>query len=236
MMMKNLISKTIKVSTLLMLTTGILSSCKKDKETLEEPSDFYYKLERVENFTPATAGVKTFYFSFNTKKEVSDTQVQTTEWDMAFGGTLTCFISANNSADEGNYGLGSKAIGGIAIVEKPFDQVTDVPASAEFKTGKNVFGLDKEGGRSTDTGWLLYDETGLIKGDGSALKKHVAYAMPEKRTLVIRTAKGDYAKIKMISLYKDAFTADKMFLNTPMPFFTFEYVVVPKGSTKFQIK
>jgi hypothetical protein len=82
----------------------------------------------------------------------------------------------------------------------------------------------------------LYDETGMIKGDGSALKKHVAYGMPEKRTLVIRTAKGDYAKIKMISLYKDAFTADKMFLNTPSAFFTFEYVVVPKGSTKFQIK
>lgn len=234
--MNKLLLKTIKTSALLMLTAGVLSSCKKDKAPAEETSDFYYKLERVENFTSATDKAPTVYFSFTTKKEVAATQVATTEWDMAFGGSLTSFISANNSADPANYGVGSTAVGGIAIVEKPFDQVTDVPAASEFKTGKNVFGLDKEGSRATETGWLLYDETGLIKGDGSALKKHVAYAMSDKRTLVIRTAKGDYAKVKMISIYKDAFTADKMFINTPMPFFTFEYVVVPKGSTKFQIK
>jgi hypothetical protein len=234
--MNNLITKTAKISSLLILSAGLLSSCKKDKDPVEEPSDFYYKLERVENFTSAVEKAPAFYFSFNTKKEVAATQVKTTEWDMAFGGTLTCFISGNSGADAANYGVESNAVGGIAIVEKPFDQVTDIPAATEFKTGKNVFGLDKEGGRATETGWLLYDETGLIKGDGSALKKHVAYGMPEKRTLVIRTAKGDYAKIKMISLYKDAFTADKMFLNTPSAFFTFEYVVVPKGSTKFQIK
>lgn len=234
--MNNLISKTIKTSTLFLLSLGMLSSCKKDKEDVAEASDFYYKLERVENFTSAIEKAPAFYFSFNTKKEVAATQGKTADWDMAFGGSLTCFISGNNGADAANYGVESTAVGGIAIVEKPFDQVTDIPAASEFKTGKNVFGLDKEGGRSTDTGWLLYDETGQIKGDGTALKKHVAYGMPEKRTLVIRTAKGDYAKVKMISLYKDAFTADKMFLNTPMPFFTFEYVVIPKGSTKFQIK
>ncbi len=219
-----------------MLTVGILSSCKKDKEPTEEVANHYYKLERVENFVSATDKATTIYFNFETKKEVAATQVKTTEWDLAFGGMLTSFLSGNNSTDDANYGTGSHAIGGIAIIEKPFDQVTDVPAATEFKTGKNVFGLDKEGSRATETGWLLYDETGLIKGDGSARKKHVAYAMPEKRTLVIRTAKGDYAKIKMISIYKDAFTADKMFIDTPKPFFTFEYVVVPKGSTKFQIK
>ncbi|MNY71051.1 hypothetical protein D3C86_2093090 [compost metagenome] len=60
--------------------------------------------------------------------------------------------------------------------------------------------------------------------------------MPEKRTVIVRTANGDYAKIKMISGYKDAFTADKWFQTTPHMFYTFEYVVVPKGSTKFQIK
>lgn len=234
--MKNSISKTIKISSLLILTAGILSSCKKDKEPAEETSDFYYKLERVENFASATDKATTIYFSFNTKKEVAGTQVKTADWDMAFGGMLTSFISGNNGADATNYGAGSNAVGGVAIIEKPFDQVTDMPATTEFKTGKDVIGTDKEGAIGTETGWYLYDMNGTIKGDGSAMKKHVAYAMPEKRTLVIRTAKGDYVKIKMISLYKNAFTADKMFLNTPMPFFTFEYVVVPKGSTKFQIK
>jgi hypothetical protein len=45
-----------------------------------------------------------------TKKEVAATQVKTTEWDMAFGGTLTCFISGNNGADAANYGVESNAI------------------------------------------------------------------------------------------------------------------------------
>lgn len=234
--MSNLILKTVKISTFLMLAIGVLFSCKKDKEPVEETPDFYYKLERVENFASATDKATKIYFSFKTKKEVEATQVKTMEWDMAFGGMMTSLISGNNSVDAANYGVGSNAIGGIAIVEKPFDQVTDVPAESEFKTGKDVYGMDKEGAYGTGTGWYLYDMSGTIKGDGSEQKKHVAYAMPEKRTLVIRTAKGDYAKIKMISLYKDAFTADKMFKDTPKSFFTFEYVVVPKGSTKFQIK
>lgn len=234
--MNHLRPKTAKICSLLLLTAIMASSCKKDKEKVEEESTFYYKLERIENFTPATTGATTIYFSFDTKKEVAATQVKTAEWDMAFGGMLTSFVSGNNGAESTNYGTGSTAVGAVAIIEKPFDQVTDVPADSEFKTGKDVFGTDKEGAAASGTGWYLYDMNGTIKGDGSALKKHVAYAMPEKRTLVIRTAKGDYVKIKMISLYKDAFTADKMFINTPMPFFTFEYVVVPKGSTKFIIK
>lgn len=234
--MNNLISKTIKISSLLIITAGVLSSCKKDKETVEAESTYYYKLQRVENFASATTGATTMYFNFETKKEVAASQVKTTEWDMAFGGMLTSFVSGNNSAEATNYGAGSTGVGGVAIVEKSFDQVTDVPAESEFKTGKDVFGTDKEGAAATGTGWYLYDMTGLIRGDGSARKKHVAYAMPEKRTLVIRTAKGDYAKVKMISIYKDAFTADKWFIDVPMPFFTFEYVVVPKGSTKFVIK
>jgi len=40
----------------------------------------------------------------------------------------------------------------------------------------------------------------------------------------------------MISCYKDAFTADKWFIDTPHMYFTFEYVIVPKGSKKFEIK
>lgn len=234
--MNHLRPRTAKICSLLLLTAIMASSCKKDKETVEAESTFYYKLERIENFAPATTGATTIYFSFDTKKEIAATQVKTTEWDMAFGGMLTSFISGNNSAEATNYGAGSNAVGGVAIIEKPFDQVTDVPADSEFKTEKDVFGTDKEGAVASGTGWYLYDMTGLIRGDGSARKKHVAYAMPEKRTLVIRTAKGDYAKIKMISIYKDAFTADKWFIDVPMPFFTFEYVIVPKGSTKFQIK
>lgn len=234
--MNYLNSKSTKIFALLMLTAGVISSCKKDSApTVEEPTH-YYKLVRIENFVPAIEGAKTFYFNFETSKEVVATQVKSTDWDLAFGGTMTCVLSGNNGADEANYGVGSDAKGGILVLEKAFDEVKDVPADADFKTGKNLIGLDKEGVYGNGIGWCLYDDKGTIRGDGSPEKQHVIYAMPEKRTVVVRTAKGDYAKIKMISGYKDAFTADKWFQTTPHMFYTFEYVIVPKGSTQFVIK
>ena len=219
-----------------MTSVVVLSSCRKDREVLEEMPTNYYKLRRVENFAPVVAGAKTAYFSFETKSEVPATSEKTEDWDLAFGGTSVSFMSGNNGIDAANYGAGNPTIGGILVLEKPFDEVTDVPADADFKTAKDVVGMDKEGAFSTTIGWYLYDFTGLVKGDGSARKKHVVYAMPEKRTVIVRTAKGDYAKIKMISCYKDALTADKWFSDVPFMFYTFEYVVVPKGSTKFEVK
>lgn len=234
--MNYLNSKTIKTFALLMLTAGVLSSCKKDKEPNVDEPTHYYKLERVENFAPAVADATSFYFNFETKKEVAATQVKSTDWDLAFGGSMVCALSGNNGTDEANYGVGSSAKGGVLVLEKSFDQVTDVPVDADFQTGKNLIGLDKTGAFATTTGWLLYDHYGTIRGEGKDDKKSVAYAMSENRTVVVRTANGDYAKIKMISCYKDLFTADKWYKDSPKMFFTFEYVVVPKGSTKFEIK
>lgn len=219
-----------------MLTAGALSSCKKDKEPVVEESKNYYKLERVENLAPAVTGTKNMYFNLETKNEVTAEQVKSTNWDLAFGGFSVSYMSGNNGTDPVNYGIGGGGKGGILVIEKPFDQVIDVPADADFKTGVNLFGMDKEGDRATETGWYLYDEKGTIKGDGSPRKQHVVYAMSDSRTVVVRTANGDYAKIKMISCYKDAFTADQWFIDSARMFYTFEYVVVPKGSTKFQIK
>jgi hypothetical protein len=235
--MNYLNSKTIKIFGLLMLTVGVLSSCKKDKEPdQEEEPTHYYKLERVENLAPTVSDAASFYFNFETKKEVVATKVKSTDWDLAFGGSMVCALSGNNGTDEANFGIGSGAKGGILVLEKPFEQVTDVPADADFQTGKNLIGLDKTGAFATATGWLLYDHFGTVRGGGKDDKKSVAYAMTENRTVVVRTANGDYAKIKMISCYKDLFTADKWFTTSPKMFYTFEYVVVPKGSTKFQIK
>lgn len=229
--------KTVKICSLLLSTVVIVASCKKDKKE-EEPTvaPYYYKLERVENFSSSVTGATTIYFNFANKKEVAASQAKTNDWDMAFGGLLASFVSGNNGADAVNYGTGGTAVGGALVIEKPFDEVTNIPASADFKTGKDLFGMDKEGARADGIGWYLYDETGLIRGDGSARKKHVVYAMPEKRTVVIRAANGDFVKVKMISCYKDAFTADKWFIDSTKMFYTFEYVIVPKGSTKFVIK
>ena len=201
----------------------------------------YYKVQRVENFlAPTEAGAPAarpavVYFSLENKEQVDAGKKTSADWDISFGGMSNSFIGANNGKDEQNEGFGSDAEGGILILEKPFEEVEEIPAAAEFSTSK-TFGTDAAGAFGQGTGWYLYDFAGTIRGDGSPQKQHVAYAMSESRTLVVRTASGDYAKLKMISCYKDAFTPDKWFRDTPRMFYTFEYVLVPEGSTRFEIK
>lgn len=202
----------------------------------------FFKLQRVQNFSVETddknptQAKNAAYFSLENKEEVKELYAKTARWDIGFNGLYNSFLSGNNGKDATNLGYGASGIGGIMIVEKPFDQVTAVPADAEFKTKGTLIGTDNLGDFGEGIGWYLYDFAGTKKGDGSYNKQHVAYALPEIRTIIVRTAAGNYAKIKMISCYKDAFTADQWFRETPHMFFTFEYVLVPKGSTKFEIK
>lgn len=201
-----------------------------------------YKLQRVENLAVETDDKNptvpklAAYFSLENKEEVPALYAKTARWDVAFTGLYNSFLSGNNGKDGTNQGYGGSGAGGIVVLKKPFEEVTDVPAEADFKTKGNVVGTDDLGAFGEGTGWYLYDFGGNIRGDGSPQKTHVAYALPEMRTIVIRTAAGNYAKVKMISCYQNAFTADKWFKDTPHMFFTFEYVIVPKGSTKFEIK
>ena len=245
-----------------LLIISILSvSCSKDEEiTPEEPpveestgSVPFYKLQRVENLAaetddknPTVPKTEVLY-SLENKTEQPLTFAKTSLWDLSFSGLYNSFLSGNNSANSLNTGYQGPGKGGIIVLEKSFDEVTDVPADSEFKTGKGLVGTDKAGAFGDGTGWYLYDFGGILIGDGSEQKKHVAYAAGEPlklkdgttlsaRTIVLRTANGNIAKIKMISCYKDAFTADQWFKDTPHMYFTFEYVLVPKGSTKFEIK
>ncbi|WP_293311756.1 HmuY family protein [Pedobacter sp. UBA5917] len=234
------------------LVLGLLfTSCKKDEIVSPEPEKVvpthteggtpYYKLQRIENLAVETDDANptvpptAVLFSLETKAIIPLLYTKTNRWDICFNDLYNSFISCNNGQSSTSLGAGSTGTGGIAILQKPFNEVTDVPADGTLSITKTI-GTDDEGDFGQGIGWYLYDFIGTKRGDGSYDKQHVAYAMPEKRTIIVRTAKGDYAKIKMISCYKDAFTADKWFRTTPHMYFTFEFVIVPKGSTKFEIK
>jgi len=238
------------VSTSLMLAV-LFTGCKKDDIISPEPGKeiptkteggtAYYKLQRIENLAVETDDANptvpptAVLFSLETKEIVPLLYAKTNRWDIGFNDLYNSFISCNNGQSSTSLGAGSTGTGAIAIVQKPFDQVIDIPADGTLSISKTI-GTDDEGDFGQGIGWYLYDFGGTKRGDGSYDKQHVAYAMPEKRTVIVRTAKGDYAKIKMVSCYKDAFTADKWFRTTPHMYFTFEYVIVPKGSTNFEIK
>ena len=213
----------------------------------------YYKLQRVENLAAQTddqnpTEPKTeIFFSLDYKKEQPATYAKTTLWDISLSGLYNSFLGPNSNSDASNSGYQGPGKGGITIVPQAFDDVTTIPAAADFKTAKGLIGTDDKGNFGTGTGWYLYDFGGTAVGDGGPTKVHVAYALgsPLKladgstlsaRTIIVKTASGDYAKIKMISCYKDIFNPDQMLTNSPHMYFTFEYVIVPAGSTKFEIK
>ena len=213
----------------------------------EEASDgLFYQLIRIENLATEvsvnleddspTVPRETIYFSLEDSTVIRDLYVKTNRWDLAFGHLFNSFLSGNNGGDPENYGYGANGTGGILILEQHFDEVIDIPPPEAFRTGRDLIGTDEGGAFGLGTGWYLYDFGGTILGDGSYEKKHVAYALPDTRTVVVRTARGNYAKIKMISCYKDAFTPEEWFRNTPHMYFTFEYVLVPADSKQFEIR
>ena len=213
----------------------------------EEPGDeegnLFYQLIRIENLEATTndpdadptAPRNPLYFSLEDSTWREDIYKKSNKWDLVFFSLYNSFLAGNNGDDENNLGYGANGIGGICILAENFDDVTAIPSPEKFMTAGGI-GTDAAGFFGAGLGWYLYDFGGTIMGDGSYEKQHVAYALQETRTIVLRTAKGNFAKIRMISCYKDAFTPEEWFRNTPHMYFTFEYVMVPAGSTEFEIR
>lgn len=215
------------------------------EEPDEEEGDLFYQLIRIENLATdgsseqdanPTTPRPAFFFSLEDSTLVPELYQKTNRWDLAFGNLYNSFLSGNNGDDRNNHGYGANGIGGICILEQNFDDVTAIPPPEQFNTVRDQIGTDDSGDFGNGIGWYLYDFGGTIMGDGSYEKQHVAYALQDTRTVIVRTAKGNFAKIRMISCYKDAFTPEEWFRDTPHMYFTFEYVLVPAGSTKFEIR
>jgi len=242
------------------VAVSVFTACTKDEPVLpEDPEETthentYYKLQRIENMPTGSEDNSAsldsrppVFFNFGLKETVDEKYAKTKRWDISFGGMFNCYLSGNNGQNATNHGFMGPGVGGIAIVEKAFDEVVDIPEDSAFKTDVDVIGSDANGDYGDKVGWFLYDFNGSIVSDGRPEKHHVAYALSEPltlksgkvippRTLIVRTATGDYAKIKMISCYKDLFSKDQWFIDSPFIYFTFEYVLVPKGSTRFEIR
>ncbi|MCD9576958.1 HmuY family protein [Flavobacterium soyae] len=250
---------------LLFLITALMSACTSDdskpaEEGNEENPDteipnsnLYYKVIHVKNYQGSTsdenptAPSATLYYSLEENKAVDGSYKKTRKWDLAFGGLYASFLSGNNGSNSQNNGSLAGGIGGITIAAKHFNDVVDIPADSEFKTGIDLIGTDDAGAFGNGTGWYLYDFGGDVVSNGNAQKAHVAYALGEPltiangtvipaRTIILKTANGSYAKIKMISVYKDVYSPADWYKDTPHMYYTFDYVMVPAGSTKFEIR
>ncbi|WP_146746621.1 HmuY family protein [Sinomicrobium soli] len=190
------------------------------------------------------------YYSLENEATVNTHYKQTDRWDISFSGIYRSFAGGNNGSDVANLGYKGPGVGGILILEKAFDDVIDIPDDSEFRTPTGIIGTDDAGAFGNGIGYYCYDFGGDIFNDGSYEYQHIAYCLADTttvyegtekertllpRTMIVKTAKGNYAKIKMISLYKDLTDPDEWKRNSPHVYYTFQYVLAKAGSSKFEI-
>src|SRR5690606_19352724 len=85
--------------------------------------------------------------------------------------------------------------------------------------------------QSDQEGWGYYDFYGSLYPDNPK-KAHVVYTMP--RVMIVKTHKGNYAKVMIENIYKDN-PADPDRDNKP-GFVTFTYAINKEGGKNLDIK
>jgi hypothetical protein len=229
----------------------------------EEPGNtistgVYTVVNLMSDSTATSVGNATpLYYSLEDNKVIPASQVQTANWDIAFLSIYNSSIAANNGTGQFSPGYGGPGKGGIYLLKYPaiearyydeagkpvktlplrswfdeaFDLTTTVPVNDDqFFTSKAV-GLDYFSGSAA--GWAYYDFYGEVYPDRPTDEKaHICYALP--RPVIVKTAKGNYAKVIIYSMYKGA-PEDPDRSHKP-GFLTFKYAIQKDGTKNLDIQ
>jgi hypothetical protein len=155
---------------------------------------------------PISANRYTFY-SLRENRIVANTDSATTQWDVAFKGT-TLLV---------NGGTSGPGQGGAQVMTAVFEEVTEAPASGWNVDNGTTFAIPSGSGN----GWYNYNPATMV------------ISPIPGRVLLLRTADGRYAKLRIVSYYKgnpatpDAFTHEARY-------YTFDFVFQPDGSRTLQ--
>lgn len=201
---------------------------------------------------------KPLYYSLEDGRAVPAEYANTDKWDIAFTGIYNSSLWANNGTvifDNGNKapGYGSPARGGLYLVtdktvdakyydevkhqplqvpiaksllDEAYNNVLTVPVSDDQLLSRGYLTLDYFLG--SGSGYAFYDFYGAMF-PGDAKKAHIVYNLP--RTVIIKTAKGNYAKLMIYSFYKGSPVNPT--LDSEAPFLTFKYSILKDGSKDF---
>lgn len=245
------------------LTTLALFSCKKESEPAPAPEEkpivtgvYFLKNLVADSAATFASGAKPFYYSLEEGKIIPAAQAQTANWDICFNGTYNSNVCANNGSITTSPGYGGPGKGGISMVvhndldaiyyKGPAQPIKSIPArslfdqafakvtTASVAEGKwetdGMVGLDYF--QNTTPGWAWYDFFGeLFPSRPADSVAHVAYALP--RSFIIKTAKGNYAKVQIYSFYKDA--PETPTRSNKPGFITLKYAIQKDGSQNLAI-
>lgn len=144
-----------------------------------------------------------------------------TAWDIGFRSTTIIF----------NGGASGPGQGAAQIVPSIFDELLEAPATGYVVDGANTacpagtFAICSGSGN----GWYSYAE--FEPGNPAAGGVITPRA---GRTIVLKTAIGTYAKLRITSYYQGSPDPATITVATPARYYSFEYVHQPDGSRNFQ--
>lgn len=198
-------------SVLLLSALSLFASCTKDKNEAEE---VVLETKTQQNlYAPQTGGQGLPVGGQFTKFSFSQNAIVTSDlWDIAFRGTT---IIVNGGAAIGITDEPARTgIGAVSIVSNTLSGLTLIPDASTFKQDQASSYAIPTG---SDNGWYNYNST-------TNLITPIA-----GKILVIKTHDGKYAKMEIISYYKDApASPDASSLSR---YFTFKYVYQPSGTS-----
>ncbi|GAB3830508.1 HmuY family protein [Pontibacter rugosus] len=190
-----------------------LTSCDKDNENEVMPEPVV-EVKTVADLQADAADTYTYY-SLEDNKQVAAADAKTANWDIAFKGTSILV----------NGGTSGPGKGGAQVVDGIFAEKKEAP-----ETG---YVTDAEGkpaiAASSDASWYHYTAMDA--------PQHAILPIAGK-VIMLKTAKGNYAKLEIQSYYKGnpdtttpAFAS--MATRPASKHYTFRYALQPSGSNKF---
>ena len=167
----------------------------------------------LSNGQPVGVGKYTFY-SLENNTVVPSTDSNSNKWDIAFRGTSILT----------NAGTSGPGAGGAFVYTGTYDELKTVSPDSVFKKDSAPSSYAIPSG--SNRGWYVYDPV-----------NNLITPIPG-RVLVIKTAKGNYAKVEIINYYKGGTTpapsaSDEIKLKTQR-FYTFRFAHQANGTASFQ--
>lgn len=197
----------------------VLASCQKD-----DPAPVTVKAETVTNLPadPPSGGYnpmngqpigvtrKFTLFSFATGAIVANADSATTAWDLGFNGT-TIIV---NSGTSGPGTAGAQVVSGI------FDEISEAPETGYLTDDNTTVPVTYAIPKGSGNGWYNYDgATNVISPIAG-------------RVILVRTSAGKYAKMEILSYYKDAPVSPSA--TDADRYYTFRYVYQSGTGTSFK--
>lgn len=202
------------ITAFLSLTALVLNSCSEDDNNNAPQQPVTVETQTFTNlFANQTGGQGEVAGGTYTKFSFSQNAVVTgDDWDIAFRGTTILVNGGTAFATDEPARTGEGAVATLSGVL--FNEVTTVPAATTFiQDSAAAYAIPAGSGN----GWYTYNaETHIITATAG-------------KVFVVKTHDGKYAKLEILSYYKDAPANPTQ--ETETRYYTFNFAYQPEGTT-----